>query len=158
MRRGDLTLIANAEIYNFRDIQAKYGFEFETDCDIEIILHLYEKYGSVDKFIDELDGVFAFMIHDGATGETSVARDPIGVRPVHMGKDNEGNYAFASEAKTLKEICVPTTISQFKPGHYWTSKNELFTKWYNPTWNFEKTNLDTFDEQAAFKTTAELLY
>lgn len=158
MRRGDLTVIANAEIYNFEALREKYGFKFETNCDVEIILHLYEKYGSVDKFIDELDGVFAFVLHNGATGETTVARDPIGVRPVQMGQDANGNYAFASEVKTLLEICDPKTITPFKPGHLWNSKTETFTKWYNPTWNFEETDITTFNEDQAFKTTAELLY
>jgi asparagine synthase (glutamine-hydrolysing) len=51
-------------------------------------LHLYEKFGSIEKFIDELDGVFAFILHDGNTGETFVGRDPIGVRPVFIGQDS----------------------------------------------------------------------
>jgi asparagine synthetase B (glutamine-hydrolysing) len=50
-------------------------------------LHLYEKIGSIEKFIDELDGVLAFILHDGNTGETFVGRDPIGVRPVFIGQD-----------------------------------------------------------------------
>jgi asparagine synthase (glutamine-hydrolysing) len=85
LRRGKISVIANAEIYNYKEIKEKYGFEFESGSDCEIFLHLYEKFGSVDKFINELDGVFAFIIHDEAKGETIVGRDPIGVRPIFMG-------------------------------------------------------------------------
>ena len=82
---GNISVIANAEIYNFRDLKEKYGFEFKSDSDCEILLHLYAKFGSVEKFIDELDGVFAFILYDGNTGETFVGRDPIGVRPIFIG-------------------------------------------------------------------------
>ena len=85
MKRGNITVIANAEIYNYKDIKEKYGFKFQSSSDCEIFLHLYEKFGSIEKFIDELDGVFAFILHDGNTGETFVGRDPIGVRPVFIG-------------------------------------------------------------------------
>lgn len=46
---------------------------------------MYEKFGHPKNFIDELDGVFAFVLHDAKTGETFCGRDPIGVRPVFWG-------------------------------------------------------------------------
>ena len=158
MHMGDVTVIANAEIYNYQDLKAKYGFEFRTGSDCEILLHLYNKYGNVKDFINELDGVFAFMIHDKKTGVTHVARDPIGVRPIFYGMDAENNIAFASEAKTIRNIANAETIRPFKPGHIWDSHSDTFTKWYNPTFNLEDTNLSTYDENQALKTTAELLY
>ena len=158
LKKGNISVIANAEIYNYEAIKAKYGFKFESSSDCEIFLHLYEKFGSVDKFINELDGVFAFIIHDADKGETFVGRDPIGVRPVFMGQDVNGNYGFASEAKALLNICQPDTIKPFQPGHYWDSKTEELTQWYKPTYNLEETDLATFDEESALKTTAELLY
>lgn len=157
MRKGNISVIANAEIYNYEALKAKYGFQFETTCDVEILLHLYEKYGSVDKFIDELDGVFAFIIHDSATGETTVARDPIGVRPIHMGQDTLGNWAFASEIKSLMEVVRPDSITAFKPGTLWRSKDEQFVKWYNPTHNWEETNIEKYDEAPVLQKTGELL-
>ena len=80
-----MSVIANAEIYNYQALKDKYGFKFESNSDCEIFLHLYEKFGSVDKFINELDGVFAFILHDADKNETYVGRDPIGVRPVFIG-------------------------------------------------------------------------
>lgn len=158
LQRGKISVIANAEIYNYQALKEKYGFKFETESDCEILLHLYEKFGSVEKFIDELDGVFAFMIHDAETGEVIVGRDPIGVRPIFIGQDVHKNYAFASEAKALLAICTGDSIKPFQPGSFWSSKTEQYVKWYNPTHNLEEVDLSTWDEESALKTTAELLY
>jgi asparagine synthase (glutamine-hydrolysing) len=151
LRRGKISVIANAEIYNYKALREKYGFNFESQSDCEIFLHLYEKFGSVDKFIDELDGVFAFVLHNGETGEVIVGRDPIGVRPIFIGQDTNGNYAFASEAKALLAVCTGDSIKPFLPGHFWSSKTEQYTKWYNVTHNLEEVDLATFDEEAAMK-------
>lgn len=113
MVMGNISVIANAEIYNYMALKEKYGFEFKSNSDCEIFLHLYNKFGSVEKFIDELDGVFSFILHDGNTGETFVGRDPIGVRPCFIGQDANNNYAFASEAKALLNICEGNTIKPF---------------------------------------------
>ena len=121
-------------------------------------MHLYEKFGNVESFINELDGVFAFMLHDGNTGETIVGRDPIGVRPIFLGQDVNGNYGFASEAKALMGLCETDTIKPFLPGHIWKSNTETFEKWYHPQHNLAETNLETFDEAGALKETATLLY
>lgn len=158
LRKGKITVIANAEIYNYKALKEKYGFTFQSSSDCEILLHLYEKYGSVDKFIDELDGVFAFVIHDGNTGHTHVGRDPIGVRPIFYGLDNAGNYAFASEAKALMSICDNKTIKPFLPGHFWSSNTQKLTRWYNPTYNLEDTNMETYNEAPVLNKTANLLY
>jgi len=158
LRRGNISVCANAEIYNYKELKEKYGFKFESHSDCEIFLHLYEKFGSVDKFIDELDGVFAFILHDGDKNETYVGRDPIGVRPIFIGQDTKGNYGFASEAKALISLCKSDTIKPFLPGHYWSSTTEEMTKWYNPTYNYEDVDLESYDEEAALKKTAELLY
>jgi asparagine synthase (glutamine-hydrolysing) len=158
LRRGKITVIANAEIYNYKEIKEKYGFTFQSSSDCEILLHLFEKFGNVESFIDELDGVFAFVIHDGNTGQTHVGRDPIGVRPIFYGLDTAGNYAFASEAKALMSICDNKTIKPFKPGHFWSSATQKLTKWYNPTYNTEETNMATYNEAPVLNQTANLLY
>lgn len=133
--RGKVSVICNGEIYNYKDIKEKYGFEFQSGSDCEILLHLYEKFGNVEEFIDELDGVFAFVLHDDANGVTYVGRDPIGVRPVFMGRDTYGSYMFASEAKVLVGLADPTTIKPFPAGSFWSSKSEEFKKFWNPKYN-----------------------
>ena len=64
------------------------------------------------------------FLHDGNTGETIVGRDPIGVRPVFLGRDANGNYGFASEAKALVGLCESDTIKPFAPGHLWKLSTE----------------------------------
>ena len=102
--------------------------------------------------------MFAFILHDADKGETYVGRDPIGVRPIFYGQDSKGNFAFASEAKAIINICDGHTIKPFLPGHHWNSKTEQFTKWYKPRYNLEDTDLKTYDENKALRKTAELLY
>ena len=158
LKMGNVSVIANAEIYNYEAIKAKYGFTFKSSSDCEIFLHLYNKFGNVEDFINELDGVFAFILHDGDSGKTYVGRDPIGVRPIFIGEDNQGNFGFASESKALIGLCEGDTIRPFLPGHVWNSESETMKRWYNPTYNREETDLATFDESSALQTTAELLY
>ena len=55
-------------------------------------------------------------------------------------------------------MCETHTIKPFLPGHIWKSSTETLTKWYNPTYNYCDINLSFFDEAAAYKATAELLY
>jgi asparagine synthase (glutamine-hydrolysing) len=123
LQKGNISAICNGEIYNFAELKAKYNFDFESGSDCEILLHLYEKYGNVADFIDELDGVFAFIIHDADKNLTFIARDPIGVRPMFMGLDWNDNLCTASEAKVLNGIARPDTIKQFPPGNHWNSKS-----------------------------------
>lgn len=63
MKVGPVTIVANCEIYNYRDLKEKYNFDFKSNCDTEIIGHLYLKFG-IEKTVKMLDGVFAFVIHD----------------------------------------------------------------------------------------------
>jgi asparagine synthase (glutamine-hydrolysing) len=139
-------------------LKAKYGFEFETGSDCEILLHLYEKYGNIADFIDELDGVFAFIVHDADKNITFIGRDPIGVRPMFYGLDASDNMCTASEAKALIGLARPDTIRPFPPGSHWNSKSQEFTRWWDPVHNLEEVDLETYDETEALKTTAELLY
>jgi len=138
-------------------LKKKYGFDFKSQCDVEIFLHLYEKFGHPKNFIDQLDGVFAFVLHDSKTGETFCGRDPIGVRPVFWGKDENNNHMFASESKALLHVCKNDTIKPFKPGYLWSSKTNEVSRWYNPTYNTEDVDLKTYDEASDLKTTANLL-
>lgn len=111
----DITLMCNGEIYNYLELCVQYGFEMTTESDCEIILHMYKKFG-LDRTLKEIDGVFAFILHDPKTG-IFVARDPIGIRPLYSGTDPSNNtLAFASE---MKSISFCPNVFQFNPGHWW---------------------------------------
>jgi len=114
---NSLTLICNGEIYNYKTLAEKYGFNLATGSDCEIILYMFEKFG-IEKTVQELDGVFMFVIHDAHTGKLFAGRDPMGVRPGFIGRDGD-EIMIASEAKPLVKNC--SNISPFTPGTWWCS-------------------------------------
>jgi asparagine synthase (glutamine-hydrolysing) len=128
-----LILGVNGEIYNHREIRGRYNskYEFLTQSDCEVILALYRDKG-ID-FIEELNGIFAFVIYDEINDTFLAARDHIGIVPLYMGRDIYGQLYFASELKALEGICKK--IEVFPPGHYFSSKDGELRKWYVRDWN-----------------------
>lgn len=114
---GGNYLVCNGEIYGFerwkKSLSEKYRFASDSDC--EILLPLYQEYGT--EMFKLLDAEFACIIYDGTTQEYLAARDPIGIRPLYYGYDNQGVIIFASEAKNLVNLC--DKIMPFPPGHYY---------------------------------------
>ncbi|XP_065340683.1 asparagine synthetase [glutamine-hydrolyzing]-like [Cloeon dipterum] len=94
------TLLCNGEIYNGQRLRDEFGFEYESKCDVECILHLYEKHGA-DGTAKYLDGVFAFCLVDTLNRRVILARDPFGVRPLFRITGPGGVLAVCSEAKGL---------------------------------------------------------
>lgn len=129
---GKQILAVNGEIYNHRDIRARYAgkYEFQTGSDCEVILALYRDKG-VD-FIEELSGIFAFALYDEEKDEFLIARDPIGVIPLYIGYDNEGRVYCASELKALEGYC--DRYEPFLPGHYYWSREGKMKPWYKRDW------------------------
>ena len=74
-----LSLAINGEIYNHKELRTQMRDQtpFRTESDCEVIVHLYDEVGT--DVASRLDGDFAFVILDSATGELYAARDPIGV-------------------------------------------------------------------------------
>ena len=123
----NISLICNGEIYNYSKLKLEYNIVTDSNSDCEIILHLYEKFG-FSKTISLLDGVFACVLVDLTKDTIYVARDPLGVRSLFIGENTNGDIGFASELKSIHELCE--TIIQFKPGHIWDSKTKEYTKYY----------------------------
>lgn len=115
-------LAVNGEIYNHRALRAQLekNYAFQTDSDCEVILALYQQKG--DQFLDELQGMFAFILYDAVKKRWLVARDHLGIIPLYMGHDEHGNLFFASEMKALVAIC--RTVKTFPPGCYLTSAHQ----------------------------------
>ncbi len=116
--RGDSQLICNGEIYGFRKIKEtleRKGYTFESGSDCEILLPLYEQFGT--KMFAMLDAEYALVLYDGETGSYLAARDPIGIRPLYYGYAADGSILFASEAKNL--VGLTENIMPFPPGHYY---------------------------------------
>ncbi len=128
----ELILAANGEIYNHRELRKEVeGYRFQTESDCEVILALYRKKGI--RFIEDLNGIFAFALYDKANDSYFIARDHIGIIPLYIGWDRSGNFYAASELKALEGVC--NRIQEFLPGHYLYSKEgQELKKWYKRDW------------------------
>ncbi len=128
----NLILAANGEVYNHLPLrkayESKYNFKTKSDC--EVILPLYIEKGPA--FLDELNGIFAFVIYDIKQDSYFIARDHIGIIPLYIGWDHHGTFYVASELKALEGVCAKIEI--FPPGHYLDSKEGVFTRWYERDW------------------------
>ena len=129
---GKIILTVNGEIYDHLAIreQLKGEYEFQTGSDCEVILALYRKKGI--HFLEDLNGIFAFVLYDEEKDEYLVARDPIGVIPLYIGTDNAGHIMVASELKALEGYAVH--YEPFLPGHYYYSKEKKQVRWYVRDW------------------------
>ncbi len=127
-----LILAANGEIYNHRSLKDNLSidYDFQTNSDCEIILALYKQKG-ID-FLDDLNGIFGFVLYNECTDEYLVARDHMGVIPLYIGWDKLGTFYVASELKALEGIC--NKIEIFPPGHYLSNKSIIPVKWYKRDW------------------------
>ncbi len=99
---GALSIIYNGEVYNYAEIRAELaamGHQFRTHGDTEVILIGYQQWG-VD-VLRRLNGMFAFAIHDAREGSLLLARDRLGVKPLHYTALADGSIAFSSELKGL---------------------------------------------------------
>ena len=125
-------LAVNGEIYNHRDIRQRYEgqYAFQTGSDCEVILALYRDKGI--HFLEELNGIFAFVLYDEERDEFLIARDPIGVIPLYIGHDADGTVYCASELKALEGFC--DSYEPFLPGHYYWSREGRMTRWYRRDW------------------------
>jgi asparagine synthase (glutamine-hydrolysing) len=144
---GSVVLVCNGEIYNYRELRAQLkqkGHIFKTDCDVEVLLHLYEEYGT--GFLNRLNGQFAFAIYDRKARKLFLARDHFGINPLYF-TIADGVFIFASEIKAILEhplvrrevdltgldqvftfpgLVSPRTVFKYiqsaKSGHYMTVK------------------------------------
>jgi asparagine synthase (glutamine-hydrolysing) len=128
---GQLVLAVNGEIYNHQALRATLGeYPFRTASDCEPIIPLYERYGPA--FLNRLSGIFAFVLYDGRSHDYLIARDPIGVVPLYLGRDEHGHLYVASEMKALIKYC--RVIEDFPPGHYLTKALDRPVRYYEPAW------------------------
>lgn len=161
---GNIRVICNGEIYNYKELFEKINVKPVTNSDCEIIAHLYLKYG-FEYTLSLLDGVFALCLLDySITGNSKmyVARDPFGIRPMYMlSSSSKKNkiIGFASELKQLSDICLQLnnnlnekyndaySIQQFMPGTY--NSYELVSV-SHPVYN--TIYKDTWKNNISFKT------
>ncbi|MFP4060789.1 MAG: asparagine synthase (glutamine-hydrolyzing) [Bacteroidota bacterium] len=143
MTSGNNTIVCNGEIYNYIELKEELkslGHVFRTSSDTEVILKMYEEYGT--DAIPRLNGMFSFVIYDKSRNTMLVARDHFGIKPLYY-YSNDEVILFASEIKALlkypglsgtpcyKAMCEYLTfqfvlgentlfknIKKVKPGHF----------------------------------------
>ena len=125
-------LAVNGEIYNHQEIRKRYEgrYSFQTGSDCEVILALYQDKG-ID-FLEDLSGIFAFVLYDEERDVFLIARDPIGVIPLYIGYDDDGTVYVASELKALEGQCQ--RYEPFLPGHYYWSGEGQMHRYYHRDW------------------------
>ncbi len=118
---GTIWIVYNGEFYNFienRDVLIKKGHIFKTHSDTEVIIHLYEEYGV--HCLEKINGMFAFAIWDYNQKKLFIARDRIGIKPLHYTFVNN-IFLFASEIKAiLKYPDFPRQIDLYALNRYLT--------------------------------------
>jgi asparagine synthase (glutamine-hydrolysing) len=140
---SSIHIVFNGEIYNYkeqRELLVKKGYQFNTQTDTEVILHLYEEYG-ID-CLQFLRGMFAFAIWDNNTQQLFCARDRFGIKPFYYYADNK-KFVFGSEIKAIlhcgdidktisydaldsyfafgsisSDLSIYKGIKKLQPGHY----------------------------------------
>lgn len=113
MTAGSLTIVFNGEIYNYIELRQdlmKRGHTFRTASDTEVILAMYAEYGP--SCVGQLNGMFAFVIHDRARRTLFAARDHFGIKPLYY-HATDRHVIFASEIKALlRHPDVPVAVDE----------------------------------------------
>ena len=97
----EFVIVYNGELYNTDELRKdleKFGYDFQTDSDTEVLLYSYIHYGS--KCAQKLNGIYAFAVYDGMRQSVFLCRDRFGVKPLFY-YDTGDTFVFASEIKAL---------------------------------------------------------
>ncbi|SEJ24169.1 asparagine synthase (glutamine-hydrolysing) [Sphingomonas sp. OV641] len=141
---GACSVLFNGCIYNYRELRAELGAKgwvFRTEGDTEVLLAAWAAWGP--GMLERLNGMFAFVIHDARTQQLFMARDRMGVKPLHYTRLADGALAFSSELKGLlahplmrrvpdlraiedylafgyvpDDACIVAGVSKLPAGHY----------------------------------------
>lgn len=120
-KTGRYVIVYNGEIYNFKDLKKKYQIITKTNSDTEVILELYSLLK--ERCLDELNGIFSFIIFDKHNDILFCARDQIGVKPFYYLHDKI-NFIVSSEIKNFSQF-------NSKNLNFNVVKNYLTTSFYD---------------------------
>lgn len=101
---GRYSIVFNGEIYNHPELRRELeaaGVRFQTHSDTETLLQSFVRWGD-DAWL-RLEGMYAAAIWDRADHSLTLARDPLGIKPLYLTEQN-GGIAFASEIRALRVL------------------------------------------------------
>lgn len=101
---GRYVLVYNGEIYNFAELRReldRHAIVWRGSSDTEILLEAIARQG-VDEVLPRLAGMFAFALWDRRERTLTLARDPLGIKPLYWGRTAQGTLLFGSELKALR--------------------------------------------------------
>jgi len=119
---GKLWIVYNGEAFNYVELKSdliKKGHLFATGTDTEVLLHLYEEYGT--NCLGMINGQFALAIWDSEKKELFLARDRVGIRPLYY-TCSAGRLLFASEIKAILAVDTARQIDL-------EALSQVFTFW-----------------------------
>jgi asparagine synthase (glutamine-hydrolysing) len=127
---GPSTLVANGEIYNYRELRdALPGVNFATNSDCEPPLHLWLRQGA--DYAEALRGMYAIAIHERVRHAVTLSRDPFGIKPLYIAQVADG-LAFASEPQALlraglvKRAVRPEAVEELLQLQFTTGADTIF--------------------------------
>lgn len=174
-RDGMIELVFNGEIYNYQELKKELDYDFKSNCDTEVIIASYLKWGI--KCLNHFNGMFSFALFDKENSKLFLARDRFGKKPLYV-YDYGNTFFFSSElkpiiycSKTKKHLnksvistflfnqyipapdCIIENVSQVAPGHYLEFLNGKVTEkcYWNPETEYEirKDTLNGYDDAKA---------
>jgi asparagine synthase (glutamine-hydrolysing) len=119
-KKKDIVLTFNGEIYNYEELRKELNYTFITkNSDTETLLACYEIWG-IEKTLQKINGMFAFVIHDFKKNETHLVRDRLGKKPLYYTL-HEDSLFFSSEIKSLLKFNqIQKKINEESIYHYLT--------------------------------------
>jgi asparagine synthase (glutamine-hydrolysing) len=127
---GPATLVANGEIYNYRELRAAMpDVSFATNSDCEPPLHLWLHDGA--EYANKLRGMYAIAIHERIRRTVTLSRDPFGIKPLYIAQVT-GGLGFASEPQALLEAGLvrravrPAAVEELLQLQFTTGADTIF--------------------------------
>jgi asparagine synthase (glutamine-hydrolysing) len=122
---GTIHLVYNGEVYNFIELRRELeslGHRFRSKTDTEVVLRSYLEWG--EGCVRRFDGMFAFCVWNGESGELFLARDRYGIKPLYYSYTPGRGFIFASEVKALlAEGSIVPDVDREALREYFTFQN-----------------------------------
>ena len=100
-RRSNMAITYNGEVYNYIEIRRETGGDFESECDTEVVLRAWQRWGI--EALQRFRGMFALALHDPVANKVFLVRDRVGIKPLYYKLSKDG-IVFASELGAIAAV------------------------------------------------------